>query len=82
MAAAGALLVAALLCRPAGRHKMWRRSIFDAHVEHRLRAGIGRGPKIMTVFAEIAEFEHDRIGDRTSVCHEMARRRVIRLAHL
>ncbi len=40
--------------------------------EHRLRPDIDLGPKIMTVFAELAEFEQDLIGDRTSAGLEVA----------
>ncbi len=50
--------------------------------ERRLRAGIDHRPKIMTVFAGIAEFERDLIGDHTSAYCETARRRGIQLACL
>jgi hypothetical protein len=46
-----------------------------ARYEHRLRPGIDLGPKIMTVFAGLAELERDLIGDRTGAGREAARRR-------
>ena len=37
--------------------------------------GVDPGPKLMTAFAEIGEFERDLIGDRTSAGRETASRR-------
>jgi hypothetical protein len=53
-----------------------------ARYEHLLSLDINLGPKIMTMFAGLAEFEHDLIGDRTSAGHEAARRQGIQLACL